>query len=151
METAFATGIDGEARVANVPLPRAGRWRVWVTAEREGETLIERLDVTGGGFRSIWQAKTSERAIRTTPVIANEYVIVGSRDQKVYWLSREDGSTFFSREVGGEVLSDLLVIEPGEVLDIPEPLLVVGTPTQQEILVAFTLQNGERAWAYGYS
>jgi outer membrane protein assembly factor BamB len=109
------------------------------------------LDVSGEGFRELWQARVAGRAIRTTPLVAGDYVIVGSRDQKVYWLNRADGSTFFSRDVGGEVLSNMLLIEPSESVDIPEPLVIVGTPTHQEVLVAFTLQNGERAWYYPYS
>lgn len=109
------------------------------------------LDIRGNDFRPIWQVKAAGGAIRTTPLVANDYVIVGSRDHKVYWLSRENGSTFFSREVGGEVLSDLLLIEPSERVNIPAPLVVVGTPTHQEVLIAFTLQNGERAWNYGYN
>ena len=44
----FAASADGEAFVANVPLPRAGRWWVWVRAERAGVTLLERLAVSGG-------------------------------------------------------------------------------------------------------
>lgn len=107
------------------------------------------LDVADGGFSPLWQAQVAARAIRTTPLVRDEYVIVGSRDHKVYWLNREDGSTFFFREVAGEVLSDLLVIEPSETVDIAEPLVVVGTPTLQELLVAFSVQNGERVWSYG--
>jgi outer membrane protein assembly factor BamB len=109
------------------------------------------LDISGDDFRQIWQAQVSGQAIRTTPLVANDYVIVGSRDQKVYWLNRADGSIFWSREVGGEVLSNMLLIEPSESVDIDEPLVIVGTPTHSEVLVAFTLQNGERAWGYGYS
>ncbi len=106
------------------------------------------LEITGDGFEQVWRTQPSERAIRTTPLVADEYVVVGGRDQKVYWLDQEDGSTFFSRDVAGEVLSDLLLIEPSETVDIPEPYLIVATPTDGEALVAFTLQNGERTWTY---
>ena len=106
------------------------------------------LELSGDGFRQIWKTQASERGIRTTPLVADEYVIVGSRDQKVYWLDQEDGSTFFFRDVAGEVLSDLLLIEPSETVDIPEPYLVVATPSDAESMVAFTLQNGERTWTY---
>jgi outer membrane protein assembly factor BamB len=105
------------------------------------------LDVSDGGFRQLWQADVASKAIRTTPLVSNEYVVVGSRDQNVYWLSRANGSTFFARPVGGEVLSDIVLIEPGG--GISEPMVVVGTPNYQELLVAFTLQNGERVWSYG--
>lgn len=110
--------------------------------------MVYAIDIGDGGLNPIWQAKASDRAVRTTPLVANEYVIVGSRDQKVYWLSREDGSTFFSREVGGEVLSGPLLIEPGDTDDTAESLVVVGTPTHDELLVAFGMQNGERVWTY---
>jgi nitrogen fixation protein FixH len=46
-DAAFNASADGTAFVANVPLPRAGRWWLWVRAERDGETLIERLAVSG--------------------------------------------------------------------------------------------------------
>lgn len=113
--------------------------------------MVYALDISGDGLNPLWQAQVSGRAIGTTPVVSGDYVIVGSRENKVYWLSREDGSTFFSRDVGGEVLSDLLIVEPNDEVDIPEPLLIVSTPTLQEVLVAFTLQNGERVWTYAYS
>jgi hypothetical protein len=79
-------------------------------------------------------------------LVTGEYVIVGSRDQKIYWLDQEDGSTFFSREVAGEVLSDLLLIEPSETVDIPEPYVIVAIPANENALFAFTLQSGERVW-----
>lgn len=109
------------------------------------------LDISGDGFEPIWQAQVASRAVRTTPLVAGDYVIVGSRDQKVYWLNRADGSTFFARDVGGEVLSNMLLIEPSETVNIAQPLVIVGTPTHSEVLIAFTLQNGERTWTYGYS
>ncbi|MBZ0299207.1 MAG: PQQ-binding-like beta-propeller repeat protein [Anaerolineae bacterium] len=107
------------------------------------------LDISGRDFQQVWQAQVTNRAIRTTPLVKNEYVIVGSRDKKLYWLNREDGSTFFSRELSDEALSDFLLIEPSDTVNLPEPIIVAGTPSTQELLVAFTLQSGERVWTYG--
>jgi outer membrane protein assembly factor BamB len=104
------------------------------------------LEITGDGFREVWRSQVSDRAIRTTPLVSGEYVVVGSRDHRVYWLNRESGTTFFPREVPGEVLSDLLLIEPSETVNIPEPYVIVATPDNAGALFAFTLQNGERVW-----
>jgi hypothetical protein len=41
-----------------------------------------------------------------------------------------------------------LLIEPDEERGIDEPLVVVGTNVPQELLVAFTLERGERQWTY---
>lgn len=101
------------------------------------------------GFEEVWRAQPSDRSITGRPVVWNEYVIVGARDRKVYWLNRSNGSTFFFRDVADEVLTDLLLLEPDESVDIPEPYVIVSTITNGELLVAFTAQNGERVWTYG--
>lgn len=107
------------------------------------------LDVSDGGFVERWQVKAADRAISGQPLVAGEYVIVGSRDQRVYWLSQRNGEIFFSRELAGEVFSDMLLVEPGASVDIAEPYVIVSTVANQELLVAFTLENGERMWDYG--
>jgi outer membrane protein assembly factor BamB len=108
--------------------------------------VVYAVDVADGGFALLWRSDVSERAVRTAPVVYDEYVIVGGRDQKVYWLSRTDGSIFWSRDVATEVLSDLLLIEPSETVNIPKPYVVVATLASEEPLVAFTVDNGERIW-----
>ncbi len=45
----FETRAEGEAQIAEVPLPQSGRWTLWVIAERDGAALVERLDVMRGG------------------------------------------------------------------------------------------------------
>jgi len=42
-----------------------------------------------------------------------------------------------------------LLIEPGEDSNVSEPLVIVSTSAPQELLVAFTLERGQRVWAYG--
>jgi outer membrane protein assembly factor BamB len=101
------------------------------------------------GLEQVWQTQVSNRSIAQTPLVTDEYVIVGSRDHNVYWLNRPDGTVANTRQVAGEVLSDILLIEPSEQVNIPEPLVVVSTSALQELLVAFTLDNGERQWVYG--
>ncbi len=49
----------------------------------------------------------------------------------------------------GAVLSDPVLVEPDESVDIPEAYVIFSTITNSELLVAFTAQNGERRWSYG--
>lgn len=148
----FKISLDGEI----VDEFSTGDW-VWGTPAIVDDVLyvgdmsgnLYAQDVSGEGFEPVWEQKIAARGIRATPLINGDYVIVGARDHKVYWVNREDGSVVFSREVAGEVLSDLLLIEPSETVDIPEPYVVVSSVANNELLVAFTLENGEREWTYG--
>jgi len=103
------------------------------------------------GLTLRWKAaKVAARAIRMTPLVHEDYVVVASRDHRIYWLNLEDGSVIAdrTRELQGEILTDILLIEPDSERDISEPLVVVGTLAPQELVVAFTLESGERQWTY---
>ena len=80
--------------------------------------------------------------------MTEDALVIGSRDRFVYWISRETGEELVKREMKGEVLSDLLLVEPTENLNV-EPMVVVSTLAREELLVAFTLDDGERRWVYG--
>jgi hypothetical protein len=43
----------------------------------------------------------------------------------------------------------MLVIGPEQNANLTDHLLLVSTMASSELLVAFTLDNGERRWAYG--
>ncbi len=103
------------------------------------------LEIREESFRLLWQSEVSERAIRATPVASGEYVIVAARDQKLYWLDRDDGRTYFTRELAGEIVSDMLLLDQGA---DAEPLLAVSTLANEDALVAYGVQNGERRWTY---
>lgn len=105
----------------------------------------------------VWQQKVAAGAIRATPLIAGDVILVASRDQKLYWLNRADGSAIIEsdgkplvRELQGPILSDILLIEPGDGVDIPKPYVVVSTTSTAQILVAYTLDNGESKWSYSF-
>ncbi|MCE2490674.1 MAG: PQQ-binding-like beta-propeller repeat protein, partial [Anaerolineae bacterium] len=87
----------------------------------------------------------SERRLLAAPVLSGEYVIVARRDQNLYLLGRNDGRVYFSRQLVGEVVSDMLLLEPGPE---SEALLAVSTLANEEALVAFGVQNGDRRWTY---
>jgi outer membrane protein assembly factor BamB len=103
---------------------------------------------SGGSLDEVWSRKVATRGIRMTPFVDDEMIVVGSRDHNVYWISRQSGEETFKREVRGEVLSDILLIEPNDT--IREPIIVVSTIAREELLVAFTLDQGERRWVYGF-
>jgi outer membrane protein assembly factor BamB len=104
------------------------------------------LDISGDGFNEIWSRDVAERGVRATPLVVEDTLIVASRDRRAYWLTRADGVEIFNREVAGEILANPLLIEPNEA--ISEPLVIISTMANQEALVAFTIDNGERRWVY---
>lgn len=105
------------------------------------------LKDSGSSLDEVWSRKVAEGAIRMTPLITGSTMIVGSRDKKVYWLSLDTGTEVFNRPMAGEVLSNILLIQPND--NIREPLVVVSTIDKSELLVAFSLDKGERRWVYG--
>jgi len=82
---------------------------------------------------------------------------VAARDQKIYWLKRTDGTPVTAsdgkplvRELTAPILSDILLIQPEDGVDIPKPYIVVSTTSTTQLLVAYTLDNGETKWTYNY-
>lgn len=104
---------------------------------------------TADGLTQQWASKPASRSIASTPLVTENAVIVGSRDQNVYWLDRETGEVYDTKATAGEVMADPLLIVPSENNNIQEPLVIVSTTAPQELLVAFTLERGQRVWAYG--
>lgn len=95
-----------------------------------------------------WKSQVANGAIRTTPLVFGDYVVVGSRDQSVYWLNRDTGNEVFKRALDGEVLANLLYVEQDDELGIEMDMIVVSTLSNRELLVAFEADNGERLWTY---
>lgn len=104
---------------------------------------------TGDGLSQLWSAKPATRSIASTPLVTESAIIVGSRDQNVYWLDPENGSVIYTLQTAGEVMADPILVTPSETNNLQEPLVIVSTTAQQELLVAFTLERGQRVWVYG--
>jgi outer membrane protein assembly factor BamB len=146
----FAISLDGE----KLDEYQTADW-VWGSPTAVGNVLyaadlggtVYALDITNG-ITELWKTDVAEKAIRPSPLVVGDTVIVASSDMKVYWLSADNGLVNFSRQVESPVFADLLLIEPSETLDIPQPLVVVSTMSAAEALVAFTLDQGERRWVY---
>jgi PQQ-like domain len=105
------------------------------------------LKDSGSSLDEVWSRKVAEGAIRMTPLVTDSTIVVGSRDHKIYWISLDTGEEIFNRPMAGEVLSNILLIQPNDT--IREPMIVVSTIAKEELLVAFSLAKGERRWVYG--
>ncbi|MGB1289094.1 MAG: PQQ-binding-like beta-propeller repeat protein, partial [Aggregatilineales bacterium] len=103
-------------------------------------------------LEELWAIKAAERGIRAAPLLTEDYVVVGSRDSQMHWLDRETGAVLFERQIegGGEILSDILLLEADETLNIPEPLVIIGTSATSHLVVAFPLDfdSGYQGWVY---
>ncbi len=118
---------------------------VLYTADMGGTVYALNIE---NGFSEVWKVKATSRGIRPSPLVTEEFVVVAGRDGHVEWLDRATGTVEFMREVQAEVLSDILLIQPSEELEIAQPLVVVSTIDPGKLLVAFRLNDGEPAWVY---
>ncbi len=146
--------VDAETGEILSEVPTAD-W-VWSTPSLVDGTLYA-ADVGGnvyaitidGGLTQQWTVKAATRAIGSTPLVSENFVIVGSRDQNVYWIDRATGAVTDTKATAGEVMADPVMVMPSETNNLQEPLVIVSTTSNQELLVAFTLERGQRVWAYG--
>jgi outer membrane protein assembly factor BamB len=118
------------------------------------------LDVTND-LREIWSNKVDSSGIRPSVIVAGSYVIAAARSGKIYWLNRSDGEQVqfndapLSLDVDREILSEMVLLEPSENLDIPGPMLIVSTTSSSKVLVAFPLDSDYlpdltlTGWTYG--
>ncbi len=93
-----------------------------------------------------WKSEIAGGAIRMSPLVFDNYVVVGSRDESVYWVERDRGVEDFNRTLGDEILSDLYYFPADEDSDIELGLIVVSKLSNREPLVAFGATDGQRIW-----
>ena len=98
----------------------------------------------------IWAIQAADRGIRPAPIVTEEYVVVASRNGKLYWLNRENGSLVFDREMRGtpEILSDILLLAADEELGINEDMIVVASTDNGNLVAAYQLDNSVEQWVY---
>jgi outer membrane protein assembly factor BamB len=153
----FEISLDGQV----VNQYQAQDW-VWGTPVIVDGTLyaadlvgnVYALD-TANNLSEVWQQKVAARAIRGTPLVVDDVVVVASRDQKLYWLNRADGTIKndsegqpLVRDVGAEIFSDVLLVQPSDIVSIDEPYVIVSTMAPDKLLVAYTLNTAEQKWAH---
>jgi len=104
------------------------------------------LKDSGTSLDLVWTRKVAGAAIRMSPFVSGDTIVVGSRDHNVYWISRTTGEEIFHREMKGEVLSNILAIPATD--GGTDSTIIVSTIDKSELLVAFSLDKGERRWVY---
>jgi len=133
---------ETEDWVWNTPVLQEG---ILYTADLSG--YVYALN-TEGGLSEVWKAKATSAGIRPAPLVSGGYAVVASRKGQVVWLNQADGSIVFEQDVDAEVLSDILLIEPGEPSTINEPLVIISTAKNSRLLVAFSLEDSNQRWVY---
>lgn len=104
--------------------------------------------VSDDGFEQVWQRAVAEDAIRSTPLLAEDMVVVGSKDKKVYAVDKQDGSGRWYKSTKGEVLTNLVFV-PADVQDSESvDLVVVGTDERDKLMIAYDAATGEEGWHY---
>lgn len=146
----FEVSLEGEILaeyqtedwIWNTPVLRDG---VLYVTDLSGFTYALNADA---GLTEIWRTQATNAGIRPSPLVTEEFVVVAARNGAVVWLERETGTVAFSANVGSEILSDILLVEPSDTLEIPEPRVVVSTVSAGRLLVAFNLSDGVQLWTY---
>ena len=148
----YKVNLQGQI-VSSVP---AQNW-VWGTPAVSGDMIyfgdvsgnLYAAQDTGDALQLVWgPVKVANNAIVATPLVTDSALIVGSRDKNVYWVDPANGSVLQTRETKGEVLGNMLLLEPSDAMPINEPVVVVSTMAHEQLVIAFSLDNGEQLWAY---
>jgi len=98
---------------------------------------------TENGLELVWKQKAAPMGIRPTPLVIGNDVIVASRNGSVYWLDISTGAVRFPKEIGAEILSDMLYIE------LNRPIIVVSTVANDRLLVGLYADGSGEAFRYG--
>jgi outer membrane protein assembly factor BamB len=106
------------------------------------------LDVTDDGFVQKWKKPVAEGAIRSTPLVTENLVIVGSKDKYVYALNKADGASLWAKKTKNKVLTELVFVPAGLTGEDIPALVVAGTDERERLLVAYALTSGEEKWHY---
>lgn len=149
----FKISLDGT--IANEY--QANNW-IWSTPVIADDVLYV-TDLSGyvhainpDDMTALWSVKAGTKGIRPAPLVTDDYVIVASRDGVVYWLARTNGEVLHRREIEArpEILSDIVLLEPSETLQISEALIVISTVDPAHLVYAFPLDytSGYQGWAY---
>lgn len=149
----FEVSLDGEILNSY----ETHNW-VWGTPAIDDEGILYVSDLSGyvhaldttDNLSEVWSVQIAPRGIRPGPIFYEDSVIVASRGGIVYWVDRRNGSILTEKEIEGnpEVLSDLLLIEPSEAMNIDEPLVLISTVDTGKLLVAFEVDGLRQPWVY---
>lgn len=147
----FKVSLEG-----NILAERAVDDWVW-GAPVVSDGMVYAADMSGNVYAlnaddlsEVWRVKAANGGIRPSPLVTEQHVIVGSRSGEVVWVDREAGTIALegARQIGAEILSDLILVESNELRPLNEPLVVVSTVANENLLVAYSATQGVRQWVY---
>lgn len=97
-----------------------------------------------------WRVRAANGGIRPSPLVTAEHVVIGSRSGEVVWLDRASGVIALegARQLGAEILGDLVLVEPTETRPLAESLILVSTVANDKLLVAYSAAQGVKQWEY---
>jgi outer membrane protein assembly factor BamB len=128
---------------------KADNW-IWGSPALEKDILyfgdlsgsLYAVRITDTGFEQVWKDSLSKDAIRATPLLTEDMVVVGSQDKYVYAVNKADGAQTGSKKTKGEVLSNMARVPAS---DTTPEMVVVGTTEKSRLLVAYKI-NAIEAW-----
>lgn len=145
--TVVEVSMDGEITATFT----ANNW-VWGSPVIEGDTAYV-TDLSGyayalniPGLEPIWSVQAAASGIRPSALVTDDFVITASRNGRVTWLDKNDGSIVITRELQAEVLSEMLYIPAGP--NVSQDIVVVATVQPDRPLVAFGARDGQLLWEY---
>lgn len=125
---------------------------VWGNPAMDGDRLyigdlggnLYAVDITEDGLVQDWKQNLTTEALRGTPLVIGNLVIVGSEDGRVFARNTEDGTGVWATNVEAKVLTELVSVE-----DEGATRVVAGTDNRERLIVALNVDNGQGAWTYG--
>lgn len=105
------------------------------------------LTYADGEFEEQWRVRLGEHALRPSPVIVGDTLVISSEDKKVIAVNLADQAIRWTNDgLDAKVLSNLVTTEVDG-----EPVVIMGTDEKDRILVALRISDGNRVWDYEYN
>jgi outer membrane protein assembly factor BamB len=102
------------------------------------------LTFADGEFSELWSREVAQEGkFRASPLVTEELIVLGSEDQTVYAIERENGNDEWSRDVESPALSNLILVEHDDQL-----LVVTATNERDNLVLGLRLDNGNEEWSY---
>ena len=124
---------------------------VWGNPAMDGDRLyigdlggnLYAVEITEDGLVQDWKQNLTTEALRGTPLVIGNLVIVGSEDGRVFARNTEDGTGVWATNVEAKVLTELVSVE-----DEGATRVIAGTDNRERLIVALNVDNGQGAWTY---
>lgn len=127
---------------------------VWDNPALDGDQLfvgdlggnLYAVRIGESGLTQDWKVNVTPDAIRGTPLVTGDSVIVGGEDGYIYSVDRATGADRWKKNLEGKVLTELVSVS-GEAADGPATV-VAGTDNRERLIVALNVTTGEGDWTY---